>query len=73
MEGSAIRPVSIVYAEAKRLGFKPKVDQFSNTKTGKFTRKMDKVLPGKHTKVLYDRLSKIEASIFSQLRTGRSG
>ncbi len=37
---------------------------------GKFSKKVDSALPGKHTRQLYDILSWKEASILSQLRTG---
>ncbi|EGU72476.1 hypothetical protein FOXB_17015, partial [Fusarium oxysporum f. sp. conglutinans Fo5176] len=37
---------------------------------GKFSKKVDMALPGKHTRLLYDDLSRREASVLSQLRTG---
>ena len=37
---------------------------------GKYSKRIDKALPGKHTKQLYDRLSWKEASVLAQLRTG---
>src|SRR5438477_49296 len=40
-----------------------------DTRFGRATREMDKALPGKHTRTLYDRLNREEASILSQLRT----
>ena len=64
-------PICSVYAEVKRIGFKPKIDIFTK-KTGNFTKKIDKALPGKHTRLLYNKLNRIDASILSQLRTGRS-
>jgi exonuclease III/ribonuclease HI len=39
-------------------------------KTGKYSRKIDAALPGKHTRRLYDKLSRKEASTLAQLRTG---
>jgi len=39
---------------------------------GKFSKKVDAALPGKHTRLLYDSLSRREASILAQLRTGIS-
>ena len=39
---------------------------------GSFIRKLDTALPGKHTKEIYNQLSKKEASILAQLRTGKS-
>ncbi len=38
-------------------------------KVGNFTTKLDRALPGKHTKKLYDSLKKTEAKILVQLRT----
>ena len=38
-------------------------------KVGDFTTKLDRALPGKHTKKLYDSLKKTEAKILIQLRT----
>lgn len=38
-------------------------------KVGNFTTKLDRALPGKHTKKLYDSLKKTEAKILIQLRT----
>lgn len=40
--------------------------------TGRFTRELDQALPGKHTRVLYDRLSRGQVAVFSQLRTGKN-
>jgi hypothetical protein len=37
---------------------------------GGFSKRVDKALPGKHTKVLYDGLKRREADTLSQLRTG---
>jgi ribonuclease HI len=37
---------------------------------GKFSKKVDAALPGKHTRLLYDSLSRREASVLAQLRTG---
>ena len=37
---------------------------------GKYSKEMDKALPGKHTRKLYDKLTYPEARILAQLRTG---
>ncbi len=37
---------------------------------GKFSKAMDTALPGKHTRDLYDKLKRKEASVLAQLRTG---
>jgi hypothetical protein len=37
---------------------------------GKFTTELDRALPGKHTKLLYDSFKRTEAGILAQLRTG---
>jgi hypothetical protein len=39
-------------------------------KVGKYSRRIDIALPGKDSKKLYDQLSRREASVFIQLRTG---
>src|SRR4051812_22390210 len=39
-------------------------------KVGKFSKKIDIALPGNHTRRLYDRLSREEATVLAQLRTG---
>lgn len=42
------------------------------TGTGRFTGELDHALPGKHTKKLYDRLSRGQAVVLSQLRTEKN-
>jgi ribonuclease HI len=37
---------------------------------GKYSKRIDIALPGKHTRQLYDKLSRKEASVLAQLRTG---
>jgi hypothetical protein len=37
---------------------------------GKHAKRVDAALPGKHTRQLYDRLPRKEASVLAQLRTG---
>jgi hypothetical protein len=39
-------------------------------KVGKHSKRIDKALPGKHTKELYDSLTRREAAVLVQLRTG---
>ena len=39
-------------------------------KIGKHSKRMDKALPGEHTKTMYDQLTSREASVLVQLRTG---
>ena len=39
-------------------------------KVGKHSKRVDAALPGKHTRRLYDQLSRKEASVLAQLRTG---
>jgi ribonuclease HI len=39
-------------------------------KTGKYSKTLDSALPGKHTRRLYDKLSRKEAAVLAQLRTG---
>jgi len=37
---------------------------------GKFSKRVDTALPGKHTRLIYDSLSRREASVLAQLKTG---
>ena len=37
---------------------------------GGYSKRVDRALPGKHTKALYDNLKRREADVLSQLRTG---
>ena len=39
-------------------------------KVGKHSKRVDTALPGKHTRLLYDHLSRKEAGVLAQLRTG---
>jgi hypothetical protein len=39
---------------------------------GKFSKRVDTALPGKHTRVLYDTLQRREAKVLAQLRTGKA-
>jgi hypothetical protein len=39
-------------------------------KVGKYSKRIDQALPGKHTKEIYDQLSRKEAAVLVQLRTG---
>lgn len=64
------RSVESIRGEARKAKFKPKVDAFHASPHGAFTKQLDRALPGKHTKRLYDRLAKYKARIFSRLRTG---
>ncbi|KJZ68288.1 hypothetical protein HIM_12317 [Hirsutella minnesotensis 3608] len=41
-------------------------------RVGKWSRRIDKALPGKHTRKLYDGMKKKEASVLAQLRTGKT-
>ena len=41
-------------------------------RVGEYTRKFDRALPGKHTRLLYDGFKRTEAGILAQLRTGMS-
>src|SRR5437773_8226094 len=46
-------------------------DSFSAVDTGQFTHQLDRALPGKHAKYIYDSLSQEDAAILCQLRTGK--
>jgi hypothetical protein len=66
------RSVESIRREAGKAHSKPKVDAFHTSPHGAFTKQLDKALPGKHTKRLYDRLTKSKAKFLSRLRTGCS-
>jgi hypothetical protein len=57
---------------------KPKVSQherrtqFEARKGGRYTKRLDRALPGTHTRKLYDSLKPEEVQILSQLRTGKN-
>ena len=48
----------------------PKAKSFNSFKSGRFTKTIDKALPGKHTRLLYDKKPHNRASILCQLRSG---
>lgn len=58
--------------ETRKLGLKPKKDDFISSRAGKYTKDLDKALPGLHTILLYKGLVREHASILSQLRTSIS-
>jgi ribonuclease HI len=45
--------------------------EMTATEKDSFRRHIDQAIPGKHTRTLYDRLSKKDASVLAQLRTGK--
>ncbi|KAH0182327.1 hypothetical protein KCV03_g10365, partial [Aureobasidium melanogenum] len=65
-------PISAIYARAKVMDFKPKLQEFYGATTGKYLQKIDKALPGKHTTRLYNALNRTAAAILVQLRTNIS-
>ena len=46
-------------------------DKWNQSEQDRFGRQIDQALPGKHTRRLYDHLSKADAYILAQLRTGK--
>ena len=46
------------------------IDRRLPDNVGKFSKRIDTALPGKHTKALYDQLTRREAGVLAQLRTG---
>ena len=45
---------------------------FSTRPKGKHAKQVDRALPGKHTKKIYDKLNHAQASVLAQMRTGHS-
>ena len=57
--------------EVKILGQNHWVNLYGADKRGKHTRELDRALPGTHTKLLSDRLTRPKAAILAQMRTGK--
>lgn len=51
---------------------RPMVDYFHKSSTGRFTKELDRALPARHTRKLYDKRPRKESAILSQLRSGMS-
>jgi hypothetical protein len=51
---------------ARKQGIAKKVPE----KAGNYSKRIDTALPGKHTRQLYDQLSRKESNVLAQLRTG---
>ena len=60
---------SVALDEGRRLYLAPP-PPWVKPPTGKFTHRIDKALPGKHTETLYKGRSKVEAGVLCQLRSG---
>jgi hypothetical protein len=60
-----MRSTNLRIAWAKRAPLKCLPD-----KVGRYSKTIDTALPGKHTQLLYNRLTRKEASVLAQLRTG---
>ena len=48
-----------------------KSDDLSAVSVGKFIKEVDKALPGKHTRLLYDDLTKSKSAVLVQLHSGK--
>lgn len=55
----------------KGLSHKHWAEAYAAAKGGKYTRDLDRALPGRHTKALYDQLTRLRAAILAQMRTGK--
>ncbi len=60
---------SVALEKGQRLYLTPP-SPWTKPAIGKFTHRIDKVLPGKHTEKLHKRRSRLEASVLCQLRSG---
>jgi ribonuclease HI len=65
-------PISVIHSRGTAANYMPKQEEFYGAKTGQFLQKVDKALPGKHTKKLYNILNRTDAAILAQLRTNVS-
>lgn len=61
----AMRSTTLTIARTKL----PVVDALPES-VGRFSKRIDQALPGKHTKMMYDQLTRKEAAVLVQLRTG---
>ena len=64
LKSAALRPPPQPRHERRR--------HFETRPGGRYTKQMDRALPGSHTRRLYDNRSRDEAQILAQLRTGKS-
>lgn len=65
-------PIYVIYARAKAANFKLEHEGFYGAKTGRLLQKIDKALPGKHTRKMYNSLNRADAAILAHLRTNIS-
>lgn len=70
MVSTTVKLKSVTLRESQR-GDEGKQARFLASKHGKYTKTLDRALPNRHTKRLYDSLTYDEARIVSQLRTGK--
>lgn len=70
-EGLPTYPIlqSVALDEGQRL-YLASLPPWDKPPTGKYTHRIDKALPGKHTETLYKGRSKAEAGVLCQLRSG---
>lgn len=58
-------------SRVKSLGQGLRAKTYTAAKGDKYTRDLDRALPGTHTKTLYDHFTRPEATILAQMRTGK--
>lgn len=63
--------VAQAVSKVKNLGQDHWTKVYAMAKGGKYTRDLDRALPGRHTRTLYDQLTRPKATILSQMRTGK--
>jgi ribonuclease HI/exonuclease III len=59
--------------KGRQLVHEQMTNSFDNMRFGKFTRELDRALPGTHMTTVYNQLTISEAKILAQLRTNHSG
>ena len=64
--------MSMVYRNLMGQGEDQHQVLFSTRPKGKHAKQVDRALPGKHTKKIYDKLNHAQASVLAQMRTGHS-
>jgi hypothetical protein len=70
-EYSSSTPTPVEISGVERSQDRPTLEEeFNQSKVGRFIKRIDKALPGKHTLSLYNGLSREEATALTQLRSG---
>ena len=67
---SKVQSLASILGAAKSVKLEQRAEKFYTTKVGRFTKSLDKALPGPHTRLLYNGRVKLHANVLCQLRSG---